>query len=137
MSERCPGCGHVAHRGACRGKAPSGCVPLDLPGGGFACYRGQRPPCPCPYQTCRCGVPVLMAAAADDPGIVVPVLRDPAWDPAGRLAVRHLADGTLSVRDLAPGGQLHDGEWRGTEHDGPCQKIHGPGWTGEEAPDAV
>jgi hypothetical protein len=124
---KCPGCDHKhkPHRGACPGKAPSGCQPFAVGDGtGFAC--GARPPCPCPYRTCGCGLAVQVAAELPElargipPGqdevMIVPVILGSGGDPAGRLAVWDLAGGGLGCRDLAAGEDPGPGEWRGTEH---------------------
>jgi len=112
---RCDGCPHAFHRDGCRGKAASGCVPLD--GGGWACYRGARPDCPCPFGECHtCRAPIVGAGQSDPDAPEIDVDRGSAGDPAGRLAVRKLADGTLACRRLADGEQPDEGEWRGREH---------------------
>jgi hypothetical protein len=129
MADRCAHCGHAGHRTRCPAKGPSSCRPLvgdDGEPAGIACYQ-RRPPCACPWRTCKCGALTAEATALDQPGITVPVLRGSAGEPGGLLAVRLLADGTLGCRDLK-GLQPGPGEWRATEHDGPCQELHGPTW---------
>jgi len=116
--DRCAGCGHAPHRDLCRAKAPSGCVPLDMAPGvtGFACYRGARPPCPCPHGWCHsCRAPVLGAAPAGQDE-EVDIDRDSAGAPAGTWAVRALPDTSLACRPLRAGEEPRAGEWRGTEH---------------------
>jgi hypothetical protein len=116
---RCQHCGHAAHRKACRAKGPSGCVPLADADGrqvGIAC--GPRPPCPCPYQVCKCGLPVAVAHLAGT-DLDAAMERGSAGAPDGRLAVRknrHMLDGSLVCRELGDGEPLRAGEWRGREH---------------------
>jgi hypothetical protein len=112
---RCPGCPHAAHRDECRGKGPSGCVPLD--GGGMACYRGQRPPCPCPFGWCHDCRAVICGATPDGEDFEVDFdYVPPAAVLDGTWAVRRRADTTLACRPLAPGEQPAAGEWRGRAH---------------------
>lgn len=118
MADRCGGCRHAAHKGKCRGKAPSGCVPFSIGGGtGFIC--GSRPACPCAWRTCKCGALVATTTMTTGTGEwagawAVPVLRGSAG--TGTLAVRRAVDGTLTSRELADGENPGPGEWRGDEH---------------------
>lgn len=122
---RCPGCDHVAHRNTCTRKAPSACVPLldpatgdQLGGGGYACYRGERPPCRCPYGWCHTCRAIILGASILPLGSGEPEIDLDAdlTGPApllvpGDLAVRHLADGTLAARRLEL-GEEPAGDWR-------------------------
>ena len=118
MPERakCPQCEHAAHRRACRAKGPSGCVPWAAEDGrrvGIMC--GARPPCPCPWQECSCGLPVAVASlVGTDLDAAVGRGSDDATD--GQLAVWHLPDGRLGFRELGDSDTLREGEWRGREH---------------------
>jgi hypothetical protein len=85
---------------------------------GMVC--GARQPCLCPWRTCRCGTLVAVAACADDLGYEETVERGSAGNPAGTLAVRKLADGTLSARPLSAGAEPDPGEWRAVDHDARC-----------------
>jgi hypothetical protein len=110
-------------------------VPLagqDGAAAGIVCYGGRsRPPCRCPWRECKCGAAVADATLSSDPGLTVPVLRGSASDPAGQLEVWRAADGALWCRELEPGEEVTgEGRWRGVEHDGPCQPVHGPAFTG-------
>ena len=135
MTGRCGGCAHAAHKNACPGKAPSGCVPLSERGSteqsGWACHRGQRPECLCSWRTCKCGAEVdeaTLMMLVDDVEITVPVLRGSYGDLAGLLEVWADPAGELWCRELEPGEPVTPGRWRGVEHDGPCQQIHGPAY---------
>lgn len=88
---------------------------------GIAC--GARPPCPCPYQVCKCGLPVAVAHLTGT-DLAAAVERDPAGAPDGQLAVRQVPDGSLTCRELGPGEPLRPGEWRGREHE--PWPDHGP-----------
>jgi len=120
---RCRSCGHKEHRGRCPRRHPSRCTPHDTGDGIAGMICGTRQPCPCPWRTCRCGTPVAIAACADDPGYVETIERGSAGDPAGTLAVRQLADGTLSARPLRAGAEPAPGEWRAIDHDGRCPQA--------------
>ena len=117
MAERlkCPRCGHAEHRKACPAKGPSGCVPLTGENGlqaGIVC--GARPPCPCPWQVCTCGLPVTVAHL-DGAGLDAAV--EAGITGIGQLAVRELPDGRLACRELTTEDSvLRDGEWVGREH---------------------
>lgn len=123
---RCGGCLHKAHRDLCRGKAPSGCMPLaDSRTGdtiGIACTRagsgGSRPGCTCPWGWChRCkariagAAPFPLGSGADEVDL------DPAslGRPGGQFAVRLLPDGSLGCR---PAGSAlpRDGWVPGSAH---------------------
>lgn len=120
---RCGSCRHVAHRGPCRRRGPSGCVPLGTGDGmtGFAC--GVRPQCPCSWRTCRCGAEVAVATCADDPDSEETIVRGSAGKPGGTLGVRKLPDGTLLARYLRPDEEPGPGEWRATDHDIVCPQA--------------
>jgi len=108
-SVKCPRCGHAAHKRACRAKGPSRCV---LTAAGRTC--GYRPPCPCPWQVCSCGLPVAVAHL-DGTDLDTAVERGSAGAADGTLAVMLAPDGSLTAREL-DGGPLAEGEWRGREH---------------------
>jgi hypothetical protein len=93
MTDRCgySFCSHAAHRSACKGKYPSGCVPLE--GSGFACYRRGRAPCICPWRTCRCGTLTAVAGCKGEPEFEETIARGSDSDPAGTLAIRQLVSG--------------------------------------------
>ena len=119
MSDRCGGCPHAAHRGACMRLGPSRCTPIETGGGtGFMC--GRRPSCPCPRRTCSCGAEVVVAECDDDPQSYESVERGSAGRPGGTLAVRRRPDATLAARYLPLGEDPRPGEWRGTDHDASC-----------------
>jgi len=120
---KCPHCKHAAHPKGCRAKAPSGCVPDTGPNGGLiiVCYRDARPPCPCPHQVCKCGLPVLIAHLT---GTDLDAAMEPSPAPDGQLAVRQKLDGGLACRELADGDEPVAGEWRGREHE--PWPDHGP-----------
>jgi hypothetical protein len=124
QSTRCGRCEHAAHRGACRSKYGSRCMPLELDRGGtgFMCS-STRPTCTCPWRTCRCGAPVAIAACAGDPEHEETLDRGSAGDPAATLAVRQLANGELEARPIAAGAELRPGEWRACDHDQRCPKA--------------
>ena len=117
---KCGHCGHTEHTGVCRRRATSKCQPIPH---GFIC--GFRPPCPCPFRTCKCGL--ALAVAVELPaGVMLPpagqvvavsVVRGTAMRPDGRLAVWRLANGMLGCRDLPEGADPGEGEWRAVEHD--------------------
>lgn len=118
---RCEGCSHVFHRDECRGKAPDGHVPvLDPATGrrtGHACYRGARPPCPCPRGACHtCGAVIEGASTfpLNDGSPEIDLDPEPAED--GLWAARKLADGTLAIHPLAAGEQPGPGEWQARAH---------------------
>jgi hypothetical protein len=66
---------------------------------------------------------VAIAACADDPRYEETVERGSAGNPDGTLAVRQLADGTLSARPLPTGAEPAAGEWRAIDHDARCAKA--------------
>jgi hypothetical protein len=127
----CPGCGHVEHRDECRGrKAPSTAVPILDPAtgdpiGGFACYRGSRPPCRCPYGWCHtCRVVIVGASTLPldngEPEIdldIDPGFAGGALTAGHELAARTLADGTIAVRRLEVGEDLPEGWHRARAHE--------------------
>lgn len=128
MADRCGGCDHAAHRGACRAKGPSKCVPLTDNEGraiGTSCW-AVRQACPCSWRTCKCGASVSVAVLATDPRVEVPIVRGSAHAAAGRLEAWLGAGGQLLCRDLADGEPVREGRIRGTEHTGACQPF-GPG----------
>lgn len=88
----------------------------------IVCGRERRP-CPCPYQVCKCGLPVVVAhlTGAD---LDAAVERGSANTPGGRLAVRKRPDGSLACRELGDGDEPGPGEWRGREHE--PWPDHGP-----------
>ena len=115
-------------------------MPQTGPGGGQTIVCGARPPCPCPYQVCKCGLPVAVAHL-DGTGLDAAVERGSAGAADGQLAVRQLPDGRLGCRELGDGGTLREGEWRGREHiqwpdHGPvaAKYAKGTGCPPEEAP---
>lgn len=117
---KCRGCGHAAHRDGCRAKGPSGCAPLLDPAtgrpAGIACSR-TRAPCPCPLGACHtCGSPVAGVQPFPLGAVELDVDQGSAGDPAGTMAVRKLADGTLAGRLLDVGQEPAAGEWRGRLH---------------------
>lgn len=119
----CGSCGHTEHPGRCSRRAPSRCTPLDTGAGttGWAC--GARPPCPCPWRTCRCGAQVAVATCEDDRESEESIERGSAGRPDGTLGVRKLADGTLLARFLPADEQPQPGEWRATDHDATCPQA--------------
>lgn len=121
-TDRCGGCPHRAHKGACRAKGRSRCITLyDTDGTlmGTAC--GYRPPCPCGWRTCECGLPVAVGWVIGTKDGCLVIERGSANDPDGLLAVRVMPDGILGVRGpVEPGAALEAGEWRGREHAGDC-----------------
>lgn len=121
---KCGRCGHTSHRNHCTRRGPSGCVPFDVgESTGFVC--GYKPPCPCPWRTCKCGLQLSVAIELpagtrlypDGQVMLVSVIRWSASRAEGRLAVWPLDDGMLGCRDLADGEEPWAGERRGTEHD--------------------
>lgn len=115
------GCGHAFHRDECRGKAPDGYVPvLDPATGapiGHGCYRGARPPCPCPRGACHaCGAVIEGASTFPLGGSSPETDLDPEPADDGFWAARKLADGTLAIRRLGAGQQPGPREWRAREH---------------------
>jgi hypothetical protein len=129
VKPKCRGCDgrHIVHAGPCKALAAQRGATIALEGGGVARVCGYRPPCPCAWRDCSCGATVAIAALLPDDAVavpdgevvLVPFLRGTAGpdDPAGRLAVRRVADGYLACRELADGDQLRPGEVRRTEHD--------------------
>ena len=117
---QCPGCAHVRHRDECRGKAPTGYVPVLNPAtgepAGHGCARGPKPPCRCPYGWChRCravivGASPLPLGSADEIDLDVDPGFAGALVPGGELVARTLADGSMAVIRLdtgAPGRGWH------------------------------
>ena len=125
---RCLGCGdrHIVHGGPCKAKGPVKSVLIPAKDGGIIRVCGYRPPCPCPWRTCKCGTPLAVAvelpagtilAPVEGQVMLVSVRRGSAGDWGGRLAVWKLANGMLGCRDLAGGEEPGEGEYRGCEHD--------------------
>jgi hypothetical protein len=120
-ADRCAGCPHAAHRDQCPAKGRGRCVPvLDPQTGephGWISY-ARNAPCLCPRGWCHhCRAPVAGASPfplGGGPEIDVDV--GSADDPAGRVAVRQLADGTLGAVRLQDGEEPGAGWWRGREH---------------------
>jgi hypothetical protein len=120
-------CDHAEHRGRCKGKASSRCLPLvDYDTGeaiiGFAC--GYRQQCPCPWEACPCGALVAVAEAIPG-GAETPVERGSAG--GGDLEVWYAPDGGLLCAPLPAAGP-GEGRYRGRAHEAACGK---PGhWQG-------
>ena len=116
MTDRCPRCNHAAHKKACRAKGPSGCQYLyDDDGNRTGIVCGARPPCPCPLQVCKCGLPVAVASITGT-DLATAVVQGSACDLSGTLAVRKNPDGSLACREISASDELQPGEWRGVEH---------------------
>lgn len=119
-AQRCPGCGHTAHRDGCKAKGPARCATLLDPSTGrqmgIACSR-TRWECPCSLGRCHtCGA--LISGARPLPlGDVELDLDGTGAHPGGTLAVWALADGTLAVRRLGPGEDSGPREFRARAHE--------------------
>ena len=128
-----PGCQHAVHAGQCRARDRSRCIrTVNLqtgePGGGIVCFRGPRPECPCPFERCRCGVPVAVAQLIPG-GSYLPVERGSAG--TGSLEV-WILQGAMYVRELAHAEtSVPLGRWRGTSHLLTCARA--ADWAAERA----
>lgn len=126
MTAACPwpGCRHAVHAGQCRARDRVRCLNVvDLAtgeaSGSFVCMRGPRPECPCPFERCRCGVPVAVAQLIPG-GSYLPVERGSAG--TGSLEV-WILQGAMYVRELAGGTGTRAGRWRGTSHLDTCPRA--------------